>query len=111
MLHAQSMHITSDVRRASHAGDWYSANGKSSSPSISKSALISLPPGSELDSQLTAWLACVTPSDDAYPIKGCKAVIAPSEVTFTALRFLIVEYTVMLAMRIQDLLRHGHTRA
>ncbi|KAG5729221.1 hypothetical protein E4T56_gene14292 [Termitomyces sp. T112] len=58
-MHSWRAGNTSDVRRASHAGDWYSANG------------------SELDSQLTAWLACVTPSDDAYPIKGCKAVIAP----------------------------------
>ncbi|KAG6902888.1 hypothetical protein C0995_010058 [Termitomyces sp. Mi166 len=51
--------LESDVRRASHAGSWYGADG------------------SELDSELAAWLASVTPSDDLYPIKGCKAVIAP----------------------------------
>ncbi|TFK41113.1 MEMO1 family [Crucibulum laeve] len=47
------------VRNASHAGSWYSDDG------------------SELNNELSAWLDSVNPSGDAYPIKGCKAVIAP----------------------------------
>ncbi|KAG6911931.1 hypothetical protein DXG01_000178 [Tephrocybe rancida] len=53
------MHIVRDLRTASHAGDWYTADG------------------SELDSELTTWLEAAGPAEDPYPIKGCKAVIAP----------------------------------
>jgi len=48
-----------DIRAASHAGDWYTGKGQ------------------ELDSQLSSWLGAVGPTDDPYPIKGCKAVISP----------------------------------
>ncbi|TFL02798.1 UPF0103-domain-containing protein [Pterulicium gracile] len=45
-------------RQASHAGSWYSDDGE------------------ELDSQLSGWLDAVKPRED-FPVKGCKAVIAP----------------------------------
>ncbi|KAL1707359.1 MEMO1 family [Schizophyllum commune] len=48
-----------DVRAASHAGSWYTNDGD------------------ELNEQLDAWLAAVEPTEDPYPIKGSKAVIAP----------------------------------
>nr|GAT48691.1 predicted protein [Mycena chlorophos] len=48
--------MTSIVRAASHAGDWYTANA------------------ANLDSELGGWLAAV---DADYPITGCKAIIAP----------------------------------
>ncbi|KAL0580406.1 hypothetical protein V5O48_001651 [Marasmius crinis-equi] len=35
-------------------------------------------PGSTLNSELSGWLQDVQPTDEAFPIKGCKAVIAPS---------------------------------
>ncbi|KAI0078919.1 UPF0103-domain-containing protein [Panus rudis PR-1116 ss-1] len=48
------------IRRATHAGSWYTADGQ------------------RLDEELTRWLAAVESSDDfAPPIKGCKAIIAP----------------------------------
>ncbi|KIM85285.1 hypothetical protein PILCRDRAFT_66408 [Piloderma croceum F 1598] len=49
-------------RKAEHAGSWYTNNK------------------SELDTQLSGWLAAVNPAaeeDFAPPIKGCKAIIAP----------------------------------
>ncbi|KAF7306969.1 hypothetical protein MIND_00489700 [Mycena indigotica] len=48
--------MTSVVRNASHAGDWYTANA------------------SKLDGELAGWLEAV---DADYPIRGCKAIIAP----------------------------------
>ncbi|KAF5377480.1 hypothetical protein D9615_005362 [Tricholomella constricta] len=36
-----------------------------------------LPTGQGLDAELSAWLSAVGPVDEPYPIKGCKAVIAP----------------------------------
>ncbi|KAJ6503501.1 MEMO1 family [Mycena vitilis] len=45
-----------DVRAASHAGDWYTADATA------------------LDKELTGWLEQV---DEPYPIQGCKAIIAP----------------------------------
>lgn len=50
---------TRDVRAASHAGDWYTGQGQ------------------ELDSELSTWLKDVGPTHEPYPIKGCKAIIAP----------------------------------
>ncbi|KAH6917340.1 MEMO1 family [Coprinopsis sp. MPI-PUGE-AT-0042] len=47
------------IRQASHAGSWYTADGK------------------ELDGQLTQWLGKVSPEAETFPIAGCKAVIAP----------------------------------
>ncbi|KAJ3508302.1 hypothetical protein NMY22_g16657 [Coprinellus aureogranulatus] len=47
------------TRKASHAGSWYTKSGK------------------ELDSQLSQWLQKVQPTDETFPIQGCKAVIAP----------------------------------
>ncbi|KAG5653070.1 hypothetical protein H0H81_002450 [Sphagnurus paluster] len=35
-------------------------------------------PGPKLASELSTWLNAVEPAEDAYPIQGCKAVIAPS---------------------------------
>ncbi|KAJ7598078.1 hypothetical protein C8J56DRAFT_919136 [Mycena floridula] len=49
--------MSGKVRSATHAGDWYS-----------KSA-------TKLEGELTRWLDNV--DQDSYPIKGCKAVIAP----------------------------------
>lgn len=34
--------------------------------------------GRQLEAELSKWLQAVGPTEDAYPIKGCKAVIAPS---------------------------------
>ncbi|KIL70786.1 hypothetical protein M378DRAFT_486585 [Amanita muscaria Koide BX008] len=48
-----------DIRSASHAGDWYSDNGK------------------ELGTQLSTWLGKVAPTGATFPIQGCKAIIAP----------------------------------
>ncbi|KAJ7706128.1 MEMO1 family [Mycena rosella] len=45
-----------DLRVASHAGDWYTADATT------------------LDAELSGWLSLV---DEPYPIKGCKALIAP----------------------------------
>ncbi|KAG5648031.1 hypothetical protein DXG03_007066 [Asterophora parasitica] len=47
------------VRSASHAGDWYTREGPT------------------LGSELSAWLNAVAPANEPYPIRGCKAVIAP----------------------------------
>ncbi|KAJ7070985.1 MEMO1 family [Mycena amicta] len=44
------------VRNHSHAGDWYTANA------------------SKLDTELAGWLSAV---DAEYPVRGCKAIIAP----------------------------------
>ena len=38
--------------------------------------------GDELNEQLDAWLAAVEPTEDPYPIKGSKAVIAPYALPF-----------------------------
>ncbi|KAJ7786371.1 MEMO1 family [Mycena metata] len=46
-----------DLRTASHAGDWYTADA------------------TKLDTELTGWLAQV--DEPGYPIQGCKAIIAP----------------------------------
>ncbi|KIK71051.1 hypothetical protein GYMLUDRAFT_311579 [Collybiopsis luxurians FD-317 M1] len=48
-----------DVRLASHAGSWYTDNGR------------------ELASELADWLDQVKDTDPPYPIAGCKALIAP----------------------------------
>ncbi|KAJ7038149.1 MEMO1 family [Mycena alexandri] len=45
---------------ASHAGDWYTADGSTCSSALTR---------------LTGWLAQV--DDPGYPIQGCKAIIAP----------------------------------
>ncbi|KAF9270262.1 UPF0103-domain-containing protein [Marasmius fiardii PR-910] len=47
------------IRSALHAGSWYTDSG------------------SRLDSELSAWLQKVHPTDQVFPIKGCKAIIAP----------------------------------
>ncbi|KAH9486892.1 Protein MEMO1 [Psilocybe cubensis] len=47
------------TRNASHAGSWYTADGKT------------------LDAELTQWLKEVGETQEPYPIKGCKAIIAP----------------------------------
>ncbi|KAF8898693.1 MEMO1 family [Infundibulicybe gibba] len=48
-----------NIRTASHAGSWYSSNTR------------------KLDTELSGYLEAVTPAGEAYPIKGCKAIIAP----------------------------------
>ncbi|KAJ7492571.1 MEMO1 family [Mycena latifolia] len=45
-----------DLRAASHAGDWYTADATT------------------LDAELSGYLELV---DEPYPVKGCKAIIAP----------------------------------
>ncbi|KAI0793463.1 MEMO1 family [Abortiporus biennis] len=48
------------TREASHAGSWYTADGK------------------KLDSELSGFLAAVHPNKEfSPPVKGCKAIIAP----------------------------------
>ncbi|KAJ8084059.1 hypothetical protein PM082_002826 [Marasmius tenuissimus] len=51
--------MPSKVRSASHAGSWYTDDD------------------SQLNSELSQWLQDVRPADETFPIKGCKAVIAP----------------------------------
>ncbi|KAJ6610045.1 MEMO1 family [Mycena sp. CBHHK59/15] len=48
-----------DLRDASHAGDWYTADAK------------------ELDAELSGWLDLVESTEEPCPVKGCKAIIAP----------------------------------
>lgn len=55
----QARNSVRESRRASHAGDWYTGQGP------------------KLASELSTWLNAVEPAEDAYPIQGCKAVIAP----------------------------------
>ncbi|EFI28622.1 hypothetical protein CC1G_13648 [Coprinopsis cinerea okayama7 len=47
------------IREASHAGSWYTADGR------------------ELDQELSGWLQKVNPTDESFPITKSKAVIAP----------------------------------
>lgn len=47
------------LRKASHAGDWYTDNGQ------------------QLDAELSAWLKDVEPANGLFPVEGCKAIIAP----------------------------------
>ncbi|KAF9460856.1 hypothetical protein BDZ94DRAFT_1168937, partial [Collybia nuda] len=49
------------TRSASHAGDWYNSDGE----------LI------QLNSELSQWLQNVVPTEESYPIIGCKAIVAP----------------------------------
>ncbi|KAF8078578.1 MEMO1 family [Lyophyllum atratum] len=48
-----------DTRAASHAGDWYTSQSD------------------ELDFELSSWLKAVGPTDEPFPVKKCKAIIAP----------------------------------
>lgn len=34
--------------------------------------------GDQLNAELTGWLEAVNPLDESFPIKGTKAIIAPS---------------------------------
>ncbi|KAF8168056.1 MEMO1 family [Crassisporium funariophilum] len=47
------------TRAASHAGSWYTDEGK------------------VLDEELSGWLEKVDETEEPYPIRGCKAIIAP----------------------------------
>lgn len=66
--------ISKDVRSASHAGDWYTDDGELGATPMNISHFMT---GEELDSELSNWLGNVGPTEDPYPIKGCKAIIAP----------------------------------
>lgn len=47
------------VRAASHAGSWYTGDGR------------------QLDRELSGWIQKVEPTDETFPISKCKAIIAP----------------------------------
>lgn len=47
------------IRAASHADSWYTGNGTA------------------LNKELREWLQQVEPTDETFPVQGCKAVIAP----------------------------------
>lgn len=71
------------TRKATHAGSWYSSSGplcirSSNAPQAYRR--IHPGAGSKLDQELSGWLGAVESTPEAprgFPVKGCKAIIAP----------------------------------
>lgn len=75
------MSRSSTTRNASHAGSWYTDDGKPLSFSLALHRLtFHLETGPKLDKQLSDWLKSTATGEGALqeaPVKGCKAIIAP----------------------------------
>ena len=70
------------IRKATHAGSWYSISRESWTDSLSREcSKYPLFAGTKLDGELTGWVNAVGSTPDQpidFPVKGCKAIIAPS---------------------------------